>query len=334
MATLLDALCAAAPVGAIAVEDAESVEMMFQKAAAAADEAASQLMIVLDYDLTISKATTAECHHMLRDASALPAGFRDDVNTLFAARDPTHARHTEIYGMESDADRPHRFWLHYNNLLVKHRVTQRMIDEAVAEEKARHGSLLRNGVADLLALCDAAGILVVILSAGLEQVIRAAFAHDGVELPSGCRLLTNTLVFEDAAADQRGGGGACIRVEPVNPPASREGKIQLLRSLDASDGRTMVLMVGDKPVDARVARGLPPCGRAASDGTHGAMTADRPRVELAFGFFNQQPSDSAVPVRLSDWQAAFHLLAHNGNECGFAPVTELVRQLMRAGTLA
>ena len=165
-------------------------------------------------------------------------------------------------------------------------------------------------------------------------MIRAAFAHDGVELPSGCRLLTNTLVFEDAAADQRGGGGACIRVEPVNPPASREGKIQLLRSLDASDGRTMVLMVGDKPVDARVARGLPPCGRAVSDGTHGAMTADRPRVELAFGFFNQQPSDSAVPVRLSDWQAAFHLLAHNGNECGFAPVTELVRQLMRAGTLA
>ena len=132
MATLLDALCAAAPVGAIAVEDAESVEMMFQKAAAAADEAASQLMIVLDYDLTISKATTAECHHMLRDASALPAGFRDDVNTLFAARDPTHARHTEIYGMESDADRPHRFWLHYNHLLVKHCVTQRMIDEAVA----------------------------------------------------------------------------------------------------------------------------------------------------------------------------------------------------------
>ena len=102
---------------------------------------ASQLVVLLDYDLTLSLASVAECHHMLRDSSALPSGFRQDVQTLFDAREPMHPQHTSMYGNELDADRPHRFWMTYNRLLVEHRITQRMIDQAVAEEKQKQREL-------------------------------------------------------------------------------------------------------------------------------------------------------------------------------------------------
>ena len=110
-----------------------------------------------------------------------------------------------------------------------------------------------------------------------------------------------------------------VRVEPSDPPASRVGKLALLRSLPSDcAGRTMVLMVGDKPGDATVTCGLPPNAEA--------------RTELSFGFFNERPAgDSVVPVALGDWQAAFSLLAHRGNACSFTPVTALVRALLQQG---
>lgn len=262
---------------------------------------------------------------MLRDASALPAAFRADVHTLFAARSPEHPQHRAIYGSETDSDRPHRFWLHYNKLLVQHGATQAMLEAAVAEEGRRcNGRLLREGVGELLLLCESAGIGVVILSAGLEQVIRAAFAHDGVPLPPSCHLLTNRLVYDEEARDD-GTAGRCVRVEPAGTPASREGKLLLLASLEReAAGRSLVLLVGDKPVDARVATGLPPC-------TSG------PRTELAFGFYNDNDGALGAPdgtpaVDTEAWRAAFHLLAHRGADCSFAPVTALVRELLARGS--
>jgi hypothetical protein len=305
---LLESLRATAPTSGIELQNEPAVAAVLTAAQERGDSVASSLLLIIDYDLTISASATAECHHMLRDSVSVPESFRADVRTLFDARDPQHAQHRAIYGSEADEDRPHRFWMHYNKLLVQHRVTHGMIESAVAEEgRRRGGRLLREGVCELLTLCDAAGVLVVILSAGLEQVITAAFAHDGVALPADCRLLTNRCVFGD--------GGCCVAVEPSHPPASREGKLLLLGSLTEAAERSLVLLVGDKPVDARVAKGL----------VHGTA----PRVELSFGFFNDAAiADSAVPALKSDWEAAFHLLATRGSSCSFAPVTELVRQLL------
>ena len=293
---------------------------------------ASDLVLLLDYDLTLSAPTASECHHMLRDAAAVPAGFRRDVQTLFDARDEAHPDHAAIYGSPSDDSRPHRFWAHYNALLVRHKITRRMIDEAVAEEKQRQGvrgrSLLREGVGDLLALCDTAGIAAVLLSAGLEPVIRSAFVADGVPLPASCHVLTNRLLFDGAS-------GGCIAVEPSDPPASREGKLTMLGGLSCLAHRSLVLMVGDKPVDAFVARGLPPLSPAANGVAGRGERGERgERAELAFGFFNAaaraelEPTEAAAD--LNEWRAAFHILAHNGSVCTLAPVTALVRHLLGA----
>lgn len=317
--------------GCIKLECASNLEAFLEEAANGTDGVASRLILLLDYDLTCSVPMASECHHMLRDATAVPAGFRQGVQTLFAAAgNPSHPEHDSIFHSPTDADRPHRFWMHYNRLLVEHRITQSMIDDAVAHEKENTSGrkLLRDGVGELLALCDEAAIPVVILSAGLEQVIRSAFAVDGVRLPASCHVLTNTLIFEEDAAD-----GGCVAVEPTAPPASREGKLKLLGGLSQLSSRSLVLMVGDKPVDAKVARGLPPL---AQPPLAGSVAADRgngcTRAELSFGFFNQRrPEGNDVPARLSDWQSAFDLLAHDGNGCTFAPVVALVRCLLASG---
>ena len=128
-----------------------------------------------------------------------------------------------------------------------------------------------------------------------------------------------------------------MAVEPADPPASREGKLTLLGGLSQLSRCDFVLMVGDKPVDARVSCGLPPFRMAmpmeqgllpAQQVEERSSTAMR-RYELAFGFFNERPAgESAVPTVLSEWQSAFHLLAHRGNDCSFAPVTALLRALL------
>lgn len=317
---LLAALRASSEDGNVTMEDEASVRAILKAAAATAGAAVcSNLLVVLDYDLTMSAGTASECHHLLRDSPLMPAGFRKDVHTLFAARDEAHEKHHALYGNASDAERPHSFWRHYNEYLTAYPITQAMIEDAVVAEKARCGRLLREGVGELLAACDGAGVPVVILSAGIEQIIRAALKADGVRVPESCRVLANSLVFapppETDVATR--GGGRCVRVAPSDPPASREGKLALLRSLPPDCvARPMVLMVGDKPIDAKVARGLPP-------------SAGVPRTELSFGFFNERPEgDAAAPAALADWQAAFSLLARRGNECSFKPVTVLVRALL------
>ena len=70
----------------------------------------------------------------------------------------------EYDGDEGDPDRPHKFWIRYNEYLVRHGITSAMIDDAIDEMKARAGggALLRDGVGELLDVCERAGVLVVL----------------------------------------------------------------------------------------------------------------------------------------------------------------------------
>jgi hypothetical protein len=315
---ILAAVQAAGPDGGIAISDGAALAAFLSAITRAGDGVCSRLCLIIDYDLTMSASTTPECHHMLRDAEAMPSAFRHDVHTLFAAaHDEAHPEHLAIFGPPATADRPHRFWTHYNGLLIKHGITAHMIENAVAEEKLSRGALLRRDVGELLSLCDACGVLVLVLSAGIDVVIHAACAQDGVELPAGCRLLTNRLLFDES--------GHCSAVVPSSPPASREGKLLLLSSLDELAGKDLVLMVGDKPVDARVARGLPPLSPLRSGGCSGQ------RSILSFGFYNTlgEQSSTVRPDRLDDWRAAYDIVAESGDSCSFAPLVALLQALLR-----
>ena len=91
--SVLDALRAADPGGGIKLESERALTAFLAAAKELRGRVASSLVLIIDYDLTLSAAATAECHHMLRDASSMPEGFRADVHTLFDARSPEHAQH-------------------------------------------------------------------------------------------------------------------------------------------------------------------------------------------------------------------------------------------------
>ena len=77
-------------------------------------------------------------------------------------------------------------------------------------------------------------------------------------------------------------------------------------------------MVGDKPVDARVARGLPPLRREAPGG----------RSLLSFGFYNTLGEPSKIPSSLDEYRVTFDILAASGDACSFAPLAVLLRALL------
>ena len=212
----------------------------------------------------------------------------------------------------------------------------------------RGGRLLRDGVGAFLAACDAAGVPTVILSAGITQVIELALAADGVALPPSCTLLANTMVFagEEAGADRAAAAAAagagedapCVGWLPEGTPSSRVGKLLQLAELgDVLGGRRCAVLVGDKPVDATVAKGYPPASAPASasasaggPGGFGlaamppAMPPAPPSV-LTFGFLN---SPAPTEELRGSYDAAFHLLAPQGRECSFAPLTALLAALL------
>jgi hypothetical protein len=95
------------------------------------------------------------------------------------------------------------------------------------------------------------------------------------------------------------------------------------------------VLVGDKPVDATVARGYPPPpagsssksdgGVAAGSGADGAAAAAAPPSVLTFGFLN---SPEPTEELRGSYDAAFHLLAPQGRDCSFAPLTALLAALL------
>eukprot|EP00927_Polykrikos_kofoidii_P080584 TRINITY_DN7748_c0_g2_i1.p1 TRINITY_DN7748_c0_g2~~TRINITY_DN7748_c0_g2_i1.p1 ORF type:complete len:351 (+),score=49.30 TRINITY_DN7748_c0_g2_i1:34-1086(+) len=252
-----------------------------------------RLSVVLDYDLTISAGLATEGHDLLRRSDELPVAFRKDCEAFRAV------------SQDVDFNTPHGFWTRFNKILIRHGVTAEMVDRAVAAEKRNRGLLLRDGVAELFNLCESHGIPVVVLSAGITQIIHCALRLEGITLPSNSSVVANNLVFDI--------DGCIVDVAPNDPPCSRQGKLEYLRTVEGLSGRPCVLLAGDKPIDALMASGYP----ALVDG--GTVAS------LKFGFLNE--SEVADEAR-EEFETAFDVVPLRGVDCSFAPLTELLRALL------
>ena len=145
-----------------------------------------------------------------------------------------------------------------------------------------------------LSLCETGGVPVMILSAGVTQIITAAHHADGIHgvgLPPASAVVSSELQFD---AD-----GACTGVEPSNPPCSRHGKLQQLAARGLALGlseRSCVIVVGDKPVDATMITGYPEL-------VEGVAGGPGPPTVISFGFHNhREPGDAE---QLPDFLEAF-----------------------------
>ena len=141
-------------------------------------------------------------------------------------------------------------------LMVEHGWRRACLAPAVAASGVR----LRDGAAELVAALAAHDIPLVVLSAGLSDVIetllRAVAARCAAATPPSVAVVANHMVFDDADS------GRLVRVMP-EPPLHTDNKREMLVALrpDAfapASPRRIVLLLGDKPKDANSLDLLPP----------------------------------------------------------------------------
>eukprot|EP00746_Dinoflagellata_sp_MGD_P008593 gnl/MRDRNA2_/MRDRNA2_117217_c0_seq1.p1 gnl/MRDRNA2_/MRDRNA2_117217_c0~~gnl/MRDRNA2_/MRDRNA2_117217_c0_seq1.p1 ORF type:complete len:368 (+),score=53.59 gnl/MRDRNA2_/MRDRNA2_117217_c0_seq1:64-1167(+) len=272
----------------------------------------SRLTVILDFDRTISRGDATECHEMLGFSPELPQSFRDEFGTMYnTITSPVwHEEKAQLLGPEENPD-VHAFWNIFNGYLLKHKVTLDMVERAVALEMRLRGPLLRDGIGDLLRVCEKHDVAVIVLSAGFTSVILEVFALAGISLPSSCRVLANSFVTDK---DKR-----IVAVKPHDPPASRRGKLMYLAALDDLGDRPCIIAVGDKTIDAAAVDAY------ASRRNRGSISNSEVLRSMCFGFLNaNDPSDEIV----QEYCAAFDILPENGGSCSFMPLTALVRALL------
>lgn len=270
---------------------------------AGSSAAAGRLALVVDYDLTVSHPAAKEGHHLIRDSPEVPAALRDDLKRFWSAVEESKMHPSLQQFRDCDPASgpayPHLFWRGTNSIFIRHGLRADVVKRAVMGERYPR---IRPGWQDVLNICEAHGIPVVVLSAGLAPVIHEALAQDGITVPSVCQVLANRLIFDEE--------GRCKDVEPKDPPSSRQGKLHLLAHVPELADRSCILLVGDKPVDAWVDRGLPPL--VSSRGS---------RSLLRFGFLN---ASCPAEKEQTEYAAAYDVLPKDGGSCSWAPIVALL----------
>ena len=168
--------------------DATALEA-FTSAYIASGEDAGCCSLVVDFDLTVSRGDGFECHHLLAVSPELPSAFREELMHLFQALNVNHPDNALMLGPPDHPDRIHKFWIEFNRIAIKHAISRADIIRAVEREKQQSSvGMLRSGWSELVQLCEKLGVPIVVLSAGLTEVVIAMHAVEGITLPASASV--------------------------------------------------------------------------------------------------------------------------------------------------
>ncbi|KAG5186990.1 HAD-like domain-containing protein [Tribonema minus] len=187
------------------------------------------------------------------------------------------------------------WWDRVHALLAEHPMTRKDIEEMVREnvesgqlrlrpgtadfivtENVESGQLrLRPGAADFIRLCHSWDIPLLIVSAGVSDVIEETLRHQGVLLPN-VRIHSNSMVYCETSGGLKAFSTAVVHsrnkvyfetsgglkafstavVHSRDQHESHQREREFFEGMQRA-GRTCALILGDKPHDARVADGAP-----------------------------------------------------------------------------
>jgi hypothetical protein len=281
------------------------------------------LVVVTDFDHTLTMPVSQECHDIVGNAAGMPEPFRAAMAELLDFSQPVPA-----HGCTT----PDAWWGRCNDLMVEHGLTKGVIREMVAAAPC----FPRAGLDELLGACATRTVPLLVVSAGLSDVIeeflkqRCPAYSSIIEQQEGgqggieeetmpallLRVSANRMVFSE---EPSGGDHQLVAFEAPSPwhshnkheTAERE-KAFLLSSTqwrrqshndDSGDntdatattaavtaGIEQVLVLGDKPYDVDAASGIVDGSLLVdSDGSCGAAVEPRcpvPPHQLRIGFFD------------------------------------------------
>ena len=244
----------------------------------------SKVIIIADFDRTLTTAACkTSCHGVVESCAGLSASYRNLTTKLTEhylpiEMDPAIPRAEKIPLMQEWYRRAHE-------LLLKEPFTPALLESAVRESRIA----LRPGCDELLAGCHDRGVPVVVMSAGLGNVIKSVMGQrltpgTAAKVVPSLPIVSNWLLFD--VQDH-----VCGFSEPLLHMFNKDGcfiESQLAeRWPQLSKGRHTILLLGDGLGDAHMA-----------DGFESSHTI------IKVGFLNEQ-EDARVAARLAQYEEAF-----------------------------
>jgi len=245
---------------------------------------ASKLLIIADFDRTLTSAACGvSCHGVVESCTGLSAEYRSETKKLFdhyfpIETDPTIPRAEKIPIMEEWYGKAHK-------LLLKEPFTPALLRSTASDSAIA----LRPGCDALLVGCHERGTPVVVMSAGLGNVIEAVMSQrlsptTASKVCPDLPIVSNWLRFDAK-------NHLCGFSEPLMHMFNKDGSFVVDQLGERwpclNRGRSTILLLGDGLGDAHMADGL--------DADHNV---------IKIGFLNEH-DEARIAARLPQYENAF-----------------------------
>eukprot|EP00903_Cladosiphon_okamuranus_P019822 g18219.t1 len=197
----------------------------------------------MDFDLTMTAPGSEQCHHMFETSSALPQELRSRLAPFFTG---------ELELTTRDA-----WWEGFHGVLCDARITKAQ----VAAVAGGANLTLRSGTADLMLLLKERGVPLLVVSAGITDIVTETLRLHGLLLDN-VKVRANTMLFDDDERLERFRESPPVHSRNKNQTVEREKSYFFESHLH----RRCVVVVGDKPGDADVTAGFAPDDRCLKIG--------------------------------------------------------------------
>lgn len=239
----------------------------------------SELIVITDFDATLTAGDSEQCHDLMGSSKLLSADFRAAFAPLL-----DWTTNAAIDGVE--------WWDQAHEHMVKHGMPPRqLIPRLVREADMRP----RPGALELLKKCEMLGVPVLIVSAGVSDVIEEFLRQHGA-LSENVTICSNRLNYEADSAPKS--------VSP-SPPITSFTKQYAYKSASSffanHSTRRALIVLGDSVTDVDACENVP------SD------------FVLSVGFVNERPDASRHAQ-------AFDAVVQ-GNEGSLEPVLQIVDEM-------
>jgi len=215
-------------------------EALETKRARLAAAGAQHLQLILDFDHTLTRFFMADgrsapmCHDVVEHSPLMPEAFRKGYQQLWA--DQKAALANNDWSWED-------WWRRSHALMVEHGLRQEWLPDMVQAS----GMCCRERCGELFELLARHRVPVLIVSAGLTQIIRKVLEREGVPLGENVRVLANEMRFDAASGVLEGFS------EPVLHSQNKSGVGHRASDYFAAVARKHAIVVGDSLTDVNCA---------------------------------------------------------------------------------
>jgi HAD superfamily hydrolase (TIGR01544 family) len=216
-----------------------------------------KLIVVTDFDHTMTSfrtnrgAKVPQCHDMIEKSKTFTSisGWKEAWDALWARQ--REERKLSSYDMA-------KWWERAHSIITKYGLKDKDIGRVLDEYKSQ--IYIRQGIRDLFKYCKENDIPIVIVSAGITNVVCEILHRERIDITKNVAVCSNEIIFKKD-------GSIKEFTSPV-VHAESKGKIRSLRKgfFDVHKDRTNVVLMGDSICDPRASQNITNLGTCLSVG--------------------------------------------------------------------